>query len=98
MVVRNCLCDTLWLSKLSNEQLCQLRSNHLAQNLGCHGENFLVVNADDFDNFLVDNTFEDFSTTFRFVCSSPADRCQNRAYCSLLAGSTKPCVLVQLVI
>ncbi len=25
-------------------------------NLGCHDENFLVVNnADDFDNFLVDN-------------------------------------------
>ncbi len=23
--------------------------------LGCHDENFLVVNADDFDNFLVDN-------------------------------------------
>ncbi len=27
----------------------------MAPNLGCHDENFLVVNADDFDNFLVDN-------------------------------------------
>ena len=55
MVVRSCLGDTLWSSELSNEQLCQLRSNHRAPNLGCHAENVLVVNADDFDNFLVEN-------------------------------------------
>ena len=27
----------------------------MAPNLGCHDENFLVVNADDFDYFMVDN-------------------------------------------
>ena len=27
----------------------------MAPNLGCQDEDFLVVNADDFDNFLVDN-------------------------------------------
>ena len=55
MVVRGCLGDTFWLSELSNEQLCQLRSNHMAPNLGCHNENLLVVNVDDVDDFLVDN-------------------------------------------
>ncbi len=55
MVVKGCLGDTLQLSKLSNEQLFQLIPNRMVPNLGCHGEDILVVNADDFDNFLNDN-------------------------------------------
>ncbi len=45
---------------------------NMAPNLGCQDENFLVVNGDDFDNFLVDNhkvvLLTTYLNTFRQPC------------------------------
>ena len=40
----------------------------LVPKLGSPGNNFLVVNADSFDNFLNDNHKAVLVTTLRFVC------------------------------